>query len=129
MKTTENTYIITYNSNIDCVVMTWTGYSTSEQFRTGTELMLEALTKHKSSKVLADIREMDIIGIDDQHWLENNFIPRAISNGFRSLAIVQPKAYFNKIAVESVSYKVDMEKLTISFFEDVEEAIKWLRTL
>ena len=45
--------------------------------------------------------------MDDQKWLEEGFVPRAIHYAFKEIAIIKPKAYFNKVAVESVSYKVD----------------------
>jgi hypothetical protein len=37
--------------------------------------------------------------------------------------MIRPVHYFNKVAVETVSYKVDKEKLAINFFE------VWLLTM
>lgn len=125
MKTAE-VYSIHYDAGLQAVRMVWNGYATSEQFRAGTELMLETLAQNNANKVLADIRAMELIGTSDQHWLENNFVPRAVEKGFRALAIIQPEAYFTKVSVESVSYKVKNEKLTISFFKTPEEAEEWL---
>lgn len=126
MKTAEEVYSIHYDATLNAVRMTWNGYATSEQFRAGTELMLDTLAANNANKVLADLRAMELIGSNDQHWLENNFVPRAIEKGFRALAIVQPEAYFTKVSVESVSYKVENEKLTISFFKTPEEAERFL---
>ena len=47
-------------------------------------------------------------------WIEQ-FLPRAIELGFKAIAIIKPDFYFNKVAVESVSYKVDKDKLEIVF--------------
>lgn len=126
MKTAEEVYIIHFDSELQIVRMIWNGYATSEQFRAGTELMLETLIENNAHKVLADTRAMDLIGASDQHWLENNLVPRAIEKGFRALAIVQPEAYFSKVSVESVSYRVKNEKLTISSFKTQEEAEQFL---
>jgi hypothetical protein len=126
MKTVEEVYSIHYDAQLQAVRMVWNGYATSEQFRAGTELMLETLAANKAHKVLADLRAMELIGTNDQHWLENNFVPRAIEKGFRELAIVQPEAYFTKVSVESVSYKVENDKLTISFFKTPEAAEQFL---
>lgn len=122
MKTAEEVYEITYNSALHAVVMVWRGYATSKQFRAGTELMLETLIRNQCKKVLGDTSEMAIIGQEDQHWLENNFIPRAVKAGFKAFAVITPKAYFNKVAVESVSYKIDQKQLRIAFFSTREEA-------
>ncbi len=128
MDTPVDVYNIYFDKSLDAVTMIWRGYSTSDQFREGTELMLDELIYNGCSKVLADLREMILIGMEDQKWLETRFLPRAIKFGFRQIAIITPNSYFNKVAVESVSYKVDKEKLTISFFDGQEEAIKWLKT-
>ncbi|MBV9989060.1 MAG: STAS/SEC14 domain-containing protein [Chitinophagaceae bacterium] len=122
-------YDIYYDAAKNFVVMRWNGYATSAQFREGTEYMLQVLTAHGASKVLADIRDMVLIGMEDQHWLDTDFLPRAIAAGFRAIAMVKPLHYFNKVAVETVSYKVDREKLAISFFENPEEAEAWLQTV
>ena len=127
MNAPTEVYNIYFDKDLDAVVMVWKGYSTSEQFREGTELMLNELIYNGSSCVLADIREMILIGMEDQKWLEMKFLPRAISFGFKRIAIVTPNSYFNKVAVESVSYKVDKEKLTISFFDSRDEAVEWLK--
>lgn len=126
METTDRVYNIYFEPEINAVVMEWDGYATSRQFKEGTELMLETLIKNNAHKVLADIKDMVLISMEDQHWLENNFIPRAIQAGFRAIAMVRPDYYFNKVAVESVSYKVDQEQLRINFFDNSTEARKWL---
>ncbi len=126
METIDKTYNIFFDEEINSVVMEWNGYATSQQFKEGTELMLNTLIKKNTSKVLADIKEMTMIGEDDQKWLNTFFIPRAIEFGFKSVAIIKPDYYFNQVAVESVSYKVDKEKLTINFFDNIEEAREWL---
>lgn len=124
-----NVYTIYYEPNLGCVVMEWDGYATSNEFREGTEIMLNTLVKNDCHKVLADIKDMVLIGMDDQQWLETQFLPRAIRFGFRACAIVKPSNYFNKVAVETVSYKVDKEKLLINFFDTLEEAKDWLGQL
>lgn len=127
METATDIYNIRFEKDLNSVIMEWNGYANSTQFREGTELMLNTLIQNKSSKVLANIRDMAIIGMEDQTWLEKNFLPRAIKFGFKTIAIVTPTSYFNKVAVESISYKVDKEKLNITFFDNIEEATAFLK--
>jgi hypothetical protein len=129
MQTANDVYHIYFDPKISSIVMEWDGYATSEQFKQGTELMLNLLVQHNCSKVLADIKDMVIIGMEDQEWLLQQFIPRAIEFGFRSLAIIQSEHYFNKVAVETVSYRVDKNKLRINFFDNSIEAKTWLATI
>lgn len=126
MDTSTAIYNIYFDEDIKAVVMEWNGYATSKQFKQGTELMLNMLIKNNCSKVLADIKDMKIIAMEDQQWLNEEFLPRATTFGFKAIAIIRPDFYFNKVAVESISYKADKEKLAINFFDNKIEAIEWL---
>ncbi|HMF70279.1 MAG TPA: hypothetical protein VK616_02330 [Flavitalea sp.] len=128
MESNTEVYNIYFDPEINAVVMEWDGYATSSQFKEGTELMLNTLIQNNSYKVLADTKEMVLIGKEDQEWLDTQFLPRAIKFGFKAIAIVRPDHYFNKVAVESIFYKVDKDKLSISLFDDVTEAKEWLKT-
>ncbi len=129
MTTDQQIYHIFYDPEAGIVVMEWDGYATSTQFREGTEMMLQMLVKHKATKVLGDIRNMVLIGLEDQKWLETDFLPRAIQQGFTAIAMLRPAHYFNQVAVETVSYKVDKDKLSIQFFDSREKAIEWLAAI
>ena len=126
MEANTQIYNIYFDKDLDCVVMEWDGYATSKQFKQGTELMLNTLIQNNCSKVLADIKDMKIIAMEDQQWLNEEFLPRATTFGFKAIAIVKPNYYFNQVAVETISYKVDKDKLTINFFDKIEEAKTWL---
>ena len=126
MEANTETYNIYFDKDLDCVVMDWNGYATSKQFKQGTELMLNTLIQNNCSKVLADIKDMKIIAMEDQQWLNEEFLPRATTFGFKAIAIVKPNYYFNQVAVETISYKADKDKLTINFFDNIEEAKTWL---
>jgi len=126
MQANTEIYNIYFDEDINTVVMEWNGYATSKQFKEGTELMLNTLIKNNCSKVLADIKDMKIIAMEDQQWLHEEFLPRATKFGFKAIAIIRPDFYFNKVAVESISYKTDKDKLTINFFDNTKEAREWL---
>ena len=126
MKTTDKTYNIFFDEKINTVVMEWRGYSNSQEFKEGTELMLNTLIQNNAYKVLADIKDMTLIGTEDQEWINLHFLPRATDFGFKVLAIVKPDYYFNKVAVETISHKADKNKLAIQFFNNTENAKEWL---
>ena len=126
MEANTQIYNIYFDKDINCVVMEWDGYATSKQFKQGTELMLNTLIKNNCSKVLADIKDMKIIAMEDQQWLNEEFLPRATTFGFKAIAIVKPNYYFNQVAVETISYKVDKDKLKINFFDNIGDAKEWL---
>ena len=126
MEANTQIYNIYFDKDLDCVVMEWDGYATSKQFKQGTEIMLNTLIQNNCSKVLADIKDMKIIAMEDQQWLNEEFLPRATTFGFKAIAIVKPDYYFNQVAVETISYKADKDKLTINFFDNIGDAKEWL---
>jgi hypothetical protein len=127
--TEEKVYTISYDREKQCVLMKWNGYSTSTQFKNGTELMLQLLIENNAKKVLADIKNMTIIGLEDQKWIENDFLPRATKHGFKFLALVKPSSYFNAVAMESLMNRPVLSTLNIRMFDTVEEAQSWLDSI
>ncbi|MBT1689270.1 SpoIIAA family protein [Dawidia soli] len=120
-------YQIYYDAAQGYVRMDWNGYATSAQFREGTEYMLKLLVEHGAHKVLADIKTMTLIGQEDQNYVKFNFLPRAIERGFRAIALVRPSNYFNALAVEAISYRVQQTSVQIRLFDSLEEAQTWLQ--
>ena len=117
---------VTYNPAIPCVVMEWRGYATSVLFREANERVLAAIAERRASRLLGDVTDFVLIGAEDQAWLNENWLPRAIAAGLRRCAIVQPQYYFNRVAVEAVAKKINPERLEVGFFADQETAIEWL---
>ncbi len=128
MNNSPDYYNVYFDTNINSVVLEWHGYSPSKEFREGVELMLNALIQNNSSKLLADIKEMKLIGLDDQLWINNDFLPRAIKSGFKTVAVIEPEDHFNKVAVASIVDKIDAEILNVKFFPDLEDAKTWLKS-
>lgn len=124
---TGKVYNICVNSQLGAVIMDWDGYATSQQFREGTELLLNYLFESKVHKVLADAKDMILIGMDDQQWMVTSFLPRATQFGLKACAVVKPESYFNKVTIETIIQKIDQEKLLVKVFDDIEVAKAWLQ--
>jgi hypothetical protein len=117
-----------YDAEVPCVIMTWKGYATSREFREANERILGVLTERGASKLLGDIKEFVLIGADDQQWLSSNWIPRAVEAGLRTVAMVTPVFYFNRVAVESVGRTLDPDALILEHFDNRDAARQWLTT-
>ena len=118
-----------YDAEVPCVIMTWKGYATSRDFREANERILGVLAERNTSKLLGDIKEFVLIGADDQHWLSTNWIPRAMEAGLRTVAMVTPVFYFNRVAVESVGRTLDPETLVLQHFDTRETARQWVASI
>jgi len=124
---TKPVYEIFFNPDIKAVVMNWHGYATSRQLKEGSEKMLTTLIEHKANKVLANLKDMILISMEDQNWIEHSFIPRGSEKGFKAIAIIKPTSYFNRVAIENIASKVENRDLMqIRHFDSEGEAIAWL---
>ncbi|WP_040496435.1 hypothetical protein [Fulvivirga imtechensis] len=123
---TDKIYQIQFDSQNQWVTMLWEGYVSSIDFREGTEMMLNLLIENRTSKVLANIKDMLLIDKEDQQWLQNYFLPRAMRFGFRTLAIVKPTSYFNLAAIEEISTGIREKEFKIELFDSVKDAQNWL---
>ena len=115
-----------YDADVPCVIMTWQGYATSREFRDANERVLGVLAERHATKLLGDIKRFVLIGADDQHWLSTSWIPRVMEAGLRTVALVTPVFYFNRVAVENVGQKLDPEALILQYFDTRDTARQWL---
>jgi hypothetical protein len=116
-----------FDSDVPCVVMEAHGYATSQQFRDITENMLFLLKEKRVSKMLVDTTHLQIIGAEDQKWLNEDWLPRAIAAGYRACAMIKSKYFFNRVAVDNVVNQIDQSQLTVQYFDDRELARTWLK--
>jgi hypothetical protein len=123
----EKVYNIFWDEKNRWITMEWDGYATSAQFIEGTELMYRLMVEHKTSKVFADIKDMTLIGREDQNYVIYSFLPRAIQAGFRAIAIVKPVSYFNAVAIETMGYRVNETAVQMKVFDNRDQAVQWLR--
>lgn len=119
---------IEYDADVPCVVMIWKGYATSTAFREGNARVLSAITEHRASKLLGDVTDFVLIGAEDQAWLNEVWIPRAMHLGLRKVALVQPNFYFNRVAIDTVAQKLDRDRVEVGFFDNREVAKDWLKS-
>ena len=75
----EGVCTVTHDPEVPCVVMLWQGYATSAQFRAANERVLAVVKETKAQKLLGDVSRFVLIGSEDQAWLNQNWIPRAVS--------------------------------------------------
>lgn len=119
---------LTFDEDINGVIMRWTGLSASEDFRLANEDVLDLLIQHQSNALIADCREMKIIKLADQQWLYTNWIPRVIAAGLKYAAIVESEDYFNRLAVKNVSQEIE-NGLQIKYFTSFLMAKSWIKRI
>lgn len=118
---------VSFDADVPCTVMVWQGYLTSDQFRAANERVLEFIEVKRCTNLLGDISDFTLITAEDQRWLNEDWIPRALAAGLRRCALVQPVYYFNQVAVDNVTRAVDRQRLDVRYFGDFESARRSLK--
>jgi hypothetical protein len=121
-------FSVEYDVDIPCIVMTWRGYATSAMFRAANEQVLNTIAERRARKLLGDITDFVLIGAEDQAWLNEEWLPKAMEAGLRIAALVTPNFYFNRVAVDNVVKKLDPARLQVAYFTTRQEAADWLKT-
>ena len=122
-------FSVDYDVDVPCVVMSWRGYATSAVFRAANEQVLQMIADRRAKKLLGDITEFVLIGAEDQDWLNNEWLPKAMESGLRLAALVTPTFYFNRVAVDNVVKRLDPARLQVAYFATRDEALAWLKTM
>lgn len=97
----ESYLTIHWDELYQCVWMEWKAFAKGENFRTGLNKGLELVIQKKTSRWLADTRNLKVVAQDDQRWTNEDWFPRALAAGVRSMAIVTPKARWRRCRLET----------------------------
>jgi hypothetical protein len=117
---------ISVDQSIPAVVVVWKQYTTSAQIRFIHEYLLLVIKKHLLRKILGDDTELVTIHEEDQNWIANDWMPRAISAGIIAGASKRPLAYFGDLAVKDLRESAP-PSITIRAFDHLENAREWLK--
>lgn len=124
----EAPYItIHWNEENKYVRMEWTKWVQGENFRDALNKGLDLLKEKKSCKWLADLRELGVVTEEDQNWSNTDWFPRALQGGINCMALVVPKKTIAKMSVNNIMAKIEGTDLVTHYFDEVEEAVNWLK--
>src|SRR5262249_8342635 len=119
---------VTFDANVPCISLLWRGYATSIQFRFIYESVLRLLEKEGVSKILGDYSALPTIHSEDQSWMAQNWMPRAVAGGLRALAQKYPESHFGKVSLRSAQ-SVAPAGIEMRSFDSLTEAREWLRKI
>jgi hypothetical protein len=113
------------DADVPCLTVVWKRPATSAQLRVLHERLLVFLREHKINKILGDDTALPLIEPEDQDWIVQDWMPRAVAAGLKLAANKSPEAYFGRLAVETI--KANQSLLAIRSFDHFEEAWRWLK--
>ncbi|HBI80706.1 MAG TPA: hypothetical protein DDY04_01835 [Bacteroidales bacterium] len=120
---------ITVIDHVPCIKIKWFGFPPSEEFKKGCNTALDLLVKYSFTKILTDNREAKVFAVEDQKWLNNEWLPKAQALGYRGSATLLPDDPFITFAIKNITAKRDPKMFATKFFTDEKEALRWLKQI
>jgi len=115
--------------DVPCLKIKWLGLPPSDEFRKGCNAALELMRKRNITKVLTDNTEAKVFAVEDQKWLNEEWLPQAQAVGYRCSAVLLPNDPFITFAVKNIMAKRDPQKFISRFFTDERNALDWLKQI
>lgn len=134
MKLFEEKYgTLEYDASVPCIVVTTSGFMSSEQFRSlldqGLKHFIDKKQNHDKFFWVADTRKHVVRPDDDIRWVVESWNPRAIAAGICHIAFVSPENVFGNMALKK--YAGDTEKksdgIVVHMFGDLQSAKDWFK--
>jgi hypothetical protein len=118
---------ITYNKDIDTVVLEWITTPSSAEFKEGLTSGLELLKETKARHWIGDVRKIGAIDPADQDWSNNEWFPQALATGLKKMGVIISDDVFNKMSVEEIMSKVESAGFESQYFDDINKAFQWMK--
>jgi hypothetical protein len=124
-----------YDATVPCITATFSGFMSSEQFRTFLNKGLDALVEKKKihDKILwlADTSKHVVQPDTDTKWVADDWNPRALKAGIRHVAFVLPENVFGNASVKRYADNNEKkeERMVVQMFGDLKTAKEWFRKL
>ena len=111
------------------VYVQWRGWANSAEYRAAQEAVILAIRENHASRNLIDSTDARVVSEDDQKWLIENWMPRAVAAGRQWTAIVLPRSALGRTIAENIDKHPRSNSTKVEHFETVEEAAAWLSTV
>lgn len=126
--------VTTFDPTVPCVVQTWLGFATSEEFRTATLTVLDFVRQQRAAfpriNFLVDARELGPLLHEDMRWAAAVADPQLRAVGMRRIAFVTPETALGRQAIrayQEAAQESPAATLESRVFVSRDDAVEWLR--
>jgi hypothetical protein len=122
----ERWLIIRWDGERRCVYAQFKAFATSDEFRTGTLKILDAIRDRRAASLVSDNRKLEGVAQADQLWLRDTWMPLAVAAGIERIAVVVAQRGLGRIATEEVIGKFGATDFVTRTFDTLDEANAWI---
>ncbi|RYU78927.1 hypothetical protein [Hymenobacter persicinus] len=112
---------------MDLLRWKWRGSIDLIKFSQALDYLADFSQQHHVTRWLADTSDMPLVGIDEQVWLGEEWLPRFVRLGVSKIGLVLPLSLHNVLVIEHLM--VDTQRYTpanLQFFSDSLAGLDWL---
>lgn len=121
--------LIRWDADGPWVYVKWKAWANAAEYRAAQEVVLDAIRENHASRHLIDSTDRRVITDDDQRWLVEDWMPRAVAAGRRWTAIVLPTSALVRTIEENIDRYPRPALVTVEHFETAADAAAWLSTV
>ncbi|WP_299459161.1 hypothetical protein [uncultured Microscilla sp.] len=125
----QQNLVISYDKVKNILICRWVGYQSVEGIQQGCEAILAHAKTQNQTYLLNNLAELKGTFTAANDWINNEWLPKAISEGLVRTAYVYSPDVFAKFALNNLlKPRQTSDKYTYNAFGTVEDAIDWLLT-
>lgn len=122
----EQHYTIELDEEVDAIVHTWDEFVAGEEFREGSNALLDVIRQQDKSKLMVDTSGIQAHDDEDKAWLEEEWMPRIIDAGIEYDVVVAGDSVVSEMEMEEFVDQTDHLPLTFVMAGNKDEAREWL---
>ncbi len=124
----ETQYLtIAYNAEIPTLIVKWTGFTSSQQFRDGIDKIFAYMAEKNITSTITDISEHKVIATEDQEYAAKRSVEYTQQYGVVKRALITPQDAFARFSIKQVNAQVSkQDNQDRRFFGSIEDAKEWL---
>ncbi len=119
--------LLLHDDYVEFIWMETTESMTEEEYKEIMQEWASIAEEHQPSKLLLDIvNNKFLLSPEIQEWTDQNIFTRTHEAGLKKDAFIAPKNIVALMSVEQLFDEANVSKKERKFFDEREEALKWL---
>lgn len=115
---------ISYIAGKSCLVQTWKGFCTSEDFRAAQKKTLELFIEKRCKHFISDTTNASLLKKEDTDWASEVITPQLVKAGMGRLNVVLPASAFTKMTLMNLEKSEDASgNANVKMFGSLDSAL------
>lgn len=115
---------IAYLKEKNCLIQTWKGYCSSEEFRDGQQKTVRFFIEKGCSNFISDTTNAGLLKKEDTDWVTETITPQLVKGGMKDLNLVLPSSAFTKMTLMNLEKnEKEAKNAHLKLFGSIETAI------